>query len=69
LTSTAIITERILLLPAWPQDWEVDFKLHAPKQTTVECGFRAGKVTRLIVSPKERRKEVMDDHLNTGRNQ
>ena len=36
--------DRILLLPAWPKDWDVSFKLHAPRQTTVECVYRGGKV-------------------------
>ena len=25
--------KRILLLPAWPKDWDADFKLRAPLQT------------------------------------
>ena len=28
--------KQIRLLPAWPDDWTADFKLHAPYQTTVE---------------------------------
>jgi hypothetical protein len=50
--------ERILLFPAWPGEWDVDFKLHAPKQTTVECELRAGKVVKLTVVPESRRKDV-----------
>jgi hypothetical protein len=50
--------DRILLLPAWPQDWDVSFKLHAPKNTTVECTYRNGEVERLDVSPPSRRKDV-----------
>ena len=49
---------KILLLPAWPQDWNVRFKLHAPSQTTVEGEVRDGKLTRLIVTPESRRKDV-----------
>ena len=29
--------ENIVLLPAWPRDWNAHFKLHAPRDTTVEC--------------------------------
>jgi hypothetical protein len=29
----------LYLLPAWPKDWDVDFKLHAPFGTTVEGRF------------------------------
>ncbi len=51
---------KILLLPAWPHDWDVDFKLHAPYRTTVECSYRNGKIVKLIVTPKSRRKDVVD---------
>jgi hypothetical protein len=50
--------DRLLLLPAWPQAWDVDFKLHAPKNTTVECEVRAGKIVKLEVTPAARRKDV-----------
>jgi len=50
--------KRILLLPAWPKDWNVDFKLHAPYQTTVEGKVVDGKVTQLIVNPESRRKDI-----------
>ncbi len=50
--------DRIFLLPAWPQDWNVSFKLHAPGETVVECDYRAGEVARLAVSPEARRKDV-----------
>jgi hypothetical protein len=49
---------RIYLLPAWPKDWNVDFKLHAPYQTIVEGVFRNGKIETLRVTPKERRRDV-----------
>jgi len=50
--------DRILLLPAWPKDWDVSFKLHAPRQTTVECVYRSGKVESLTITPESRRKDV-----------
>jgi hypothetical protein len=50
--------KRILLLPAWPKDWDVDFKLHAPFNTTVEVRVRSGRVESLKVTPEERRKDV-----------
>jgi len=49
---------RLLLLPAWPKDWDVSFKLHAPRQTTVECVYRGGKVESLKVTPESRQKDV-----------
>jgi alpha-L-fucosidase 2 len=50
---------KILLFPAWPKDWDVDFKLHAPKRTTVEGVYRVGKLEKLVVTPKSRRKDVV----------
>jgi hypothetical protein len=50
--------DRILLLPSWPKDWDVSFKLHAPRQTTVECVYRGGKVESLNVTPESRRRDV-----------
>ena len=50
--------KRILLLPAWPPDWDVDFKLHAPEQTTVEGKVRGGKLVSLLVTPVLRRADV-----------
>ena len=50
--------ERIDVLPAWPKQWNVSFKLHAPKQTTVECEVKGGKVVKLKVTPESRRESV-----------
>ena len=52
-------SEKIYLLPAWPKDWDASFRLHAPNQTTVECEFRDGRIAKLIVTPAERRKDVV----------
>lgn len=52
------VGDRILLLPAWPSDWDVDFKLHAPRQTVVEARVRDGQIKDLRVDPPERRKDV-----------
>lgn len=49
---------KIYLFGAWPKDWDVDFKLHAPYQTVVEGKFRNGKMGMLKVTPEERRKNV-----------
>jgi len=50
---------RIQLLPAWPDDWTADFKLHAPYQTTVSGHVEHGKITSLIVLPASRAKDVV----------
>jgi hypothetical protein len=49
---------RIFLLPAWPKDWDVNFKLRAPEDTTVEGVYRNGRVERLEVHPTERQADV-----------
>ncbi|MBD3589707.1 DUF5703 domain-containing protein [Bacteroides sp. GM023] len=51
--------EQILLFPAWPKEWNVHFKLHAPGETTVEATLKNGKVTDLKVFPKSREKDVV----------
>jgi hypothetical protein len=51
--------EKIYLFPAWPKDWDVHFKLHAPYQTTVEGVLKNGKVESLIVQPESRKKGII----------
>ncbi len=52
--------DKIHLLPAWPKDWNADFKLNAPRGTTIQGKVRAGKLTGLIVTPALRRADVID---------
>jgi hypothetical protein len=47
------------LVPAWPKDWNANFKLHAPKNTTVEGRVENGKVIEMKVIPEYRRKDVV----------
>jgi hypothetical protein len=49
---------RIHLLPAWPKNWDVSFKLHAPGGTVVECDYADGKLRSLKVTPGSREKDV-----------
>ena len=51
---------KIYLLPAWPEDWDVSFKLHAAGNTTVECVYRDGRVKSLQVAPDSRRSDIVD---------
>jgi len=51
--------DEIRVIPAWPKDWDVKFKLHAPKRTIVEGEYRNGKVVKLEVTPDERNKDVV----------
>jgi len=50
---------KIFLLPAWPKDWDVEFKLHAPQQTVLEGVYRDGKLVSLKVTPESRRADVV----------
>ena len=51
--------DKIFVLPAWPKEWDCEFKLHAPNQTTVEGVYRNGKIESLKVTPETRRKDVV----------
>jgi hypothetical protein len=51
--------DQILLLPAWPREWDADFRLHAPRRTVVEGKVRDGKVIELRVTPEARRADVV----------
>lgn len=50
----------IYLLPAWPEEWDVAFKLHAANNTIVECEYRDGAVRKLKVTPSARRADIID---------
>ncbi|TYP95827.1 hypothetical protein BC792_10923 [Sphingobacterium allocomposti] len=52
--------DKIYLFPAWPREWDVDFKLHAPQQTTVQGKLRGGKLVDLHVVPAARREDVVN---------
>lgn len=46
--------DKIVLFPAWPKDWDVDFKLVAPKNTIIEGSVRNGEVQSIKVTPPVR---------------
>jgi len=49
----------IYLLPAWPTDWNCDFKLHAPYSTIVEGTVRNGKLINWNITPSARKEDVI----------
>lgn len=53
------VGDSILLFPAWPSEWDVHFKLHAPGQTVIEAELKNGKLEMLNVIPESRRKDVI----------
>jgi hypothetical protein len=52
--------KKIYLFPAWPKDWHVHFKLHAPYNTTIVATLKNGKVENLKVLPQDRMKDVVN---------
>lgn len=60
LQSMLLQTEgrRLLMLPAWPADWDVTFKLCAPYATTLEGEIKDGQLVRFKVEPEERLHDV-----------
>jgi len=51
--------KKIYLLPAWPKNWNVNFRLHAPAKTVIDCQYQDGKIQQLDVTPKSRRKDII----------
>ncbi len=53
------IGDEIRLFPAWPTEWDVDFKLHAPRNTTVQGRLKNGTLTELVVTPESRKADLV----------
>lgn len=51
--------DELMLLQAWPRDWNAKFKLHAYANTVVEGEVRGGRLVSLKVEPESRRKDVV----------
>jgi len=50
---------KILLLPAWPADWDVDFKLHLSQRAILTGTVKAGRLTTWGIHPASRKKDVV----------
>jgi len=50
---------KILLFPAWPKEWDVDFKLHAPQNTIVSGKLAGGELKDLKVIPESRKEDII----------
>lgn len=50
---------KIYVFPAWPKNWDVDFKLNAQNNTVIEGSYKNGKIHELDVSPETRQKDVI----------
>ena len=51
--------DQIRLLPAWPKNWDVDFRLHAPHNTVVDAKVREARIVGWKVTPESRGKDVI----------
>jgi hypothetical protein len=51
--------EKINLFPAWPKEWNVMFKLHAPKKTIIEGIYEDGSLKKFKVTPRNRIKDII----------
>lgn len=51
---------KLNLFAGWPPEWDVEFKLHAPGSTVVECVYRAGRIERIEVTPASRTGDVVN---------
>ena len=50
---------KILLLPAWPDKWDVDFKLHVSGNATITGIVKDGKLLRWEITPETRKNDVI----------
>jgi len=57
--------ERILLLPAWPADWDVDFRLHLRQGTILSATVKDGHLVTWDIRPAARRAQVVVCPLQT----
>ena len=53
------VDEKIHLFPAWPRDWDVDIRLHAPDSTIVEASLRSGRLEHLATLPSSQLSRVV----------
>lgn len=51
---------KLHLFPAWPKDWDVVFKLHAPQSTTISGELKDGKLVQLEIVPVSRNKDLIN---------
>jgi hypothetical protein len=47
------------VLPAWPDDLDVAFRLHAAAMTVVDVAYAGGVVARCDVTPAERATDIV----------
>ncbi len=50
---------KIILLPAWPANWDTNFKLHLANQTTISGMVKNGELINWSIQPESRKKDVV----------
>jgi hypothetical protein len=50
--------DNIILFPAWPEEWDVQFKLFAPSNTIIEGNYQNKKMTHFSITPETRKSDV-----------
>lgn len=58
--------ERIFILPAWPQDINIAFKLYAESGTVIEAEYRNGKLVSCSAEPPARTKDIVLGPMTGG---
>jgi hypothetical protein len=53
------VDDKIYVLPAFPESWNVDFKLHAFGNTTVRVKSQGTKINQLDIFPADRKKDII----------
>ena len=59
LMQTGADGKKIYILPSWPLDRDISFKLHAPEKTEVEVKLQDGKIVYLNVTPSSRIDDIV----------
>ena len=52
-------SKKIYIKPAWPKEWNAEFKLHAPLKTTIEGKIKDGEVELTRVTPATRKDDII----------
>lgn len=50
---------KIHLLPAWPANWDTDFKLHLEGKTVLTATVKDGKLQKWDILPASRKQDVV----------
>jgi hypothetical protein len=53
------VGDSILLMPAFPSEWDADFKIYASRNTVIEGKYQDGKFEELSITPKSRKKDLV----------